>query len=376
MFDIEKLKEAMPPATFELFIDAFSKMENINKWTLVGGTALAIHLQHRLSEDLDFFIEKSTLEQENSNILDMITSLEKQGYDCILTENNDRNLNYLISEVKVTFFASGLKHLKNNCSSYENINVADIDIIIAMKIEAIIFYRIKTRDFYDIWSICKEKGISLFAMLDVFNKNSTKKATESLILQRLTKVDLDGDDEGLSGMIKGGSSSSIEKIRLWVKEQIKDNKKNENSILEKIVGIPSFIEENKDFYFGLERFSLPQKLASIGEYNLVSKCLELNIFDTTYRSISNKNLLDFYLLPEDENMFIKVLEYTKEIPSDWLESKVYGREDKVKYIKLENAIINSINKKHTEDRMKIVSMKHDINIEDYMRRVQNKKKIL
>jgi len=59
MFEIEQIQKAMPEATFELFTEGFSDIEYISNWTLVGGTALSIYLQHRLSEDLDFFIDNS-----------------------------------------------------------------------------------------------------------------------------------------------------------------------------------------------------------------------------------------------------------------------------------------------------------------------------
>ena len=54
MFKIEQLKKAMPEATFELFTEGFANIDYMKRWTLVGGTALSVHLQHRLSEDLDF----------------------------------------------------------------------------------------------------------------------------------------------------------------------------------------------------------------------------------------------------------------------------------------------------------------------------------
>ena len=44
----------MPKQTFELFSEGFSELKEINRWTLVGGTALSIHYHHRLSEDLGF----------------------------------------------------------------------------------------------------------------------------------------------------------------------------------------------------------------------------------------------------------------------------------------------------------------------------------
>lgn len=38
----------------EAIIEKVSRLECIAGWTLVGGTALAIQLDHRKSEDLDF----------------------------------------------------------------------------------------------------------------------------------------------------------------------------------------------------------------------------------------------------------------------------------------------------------------------------------
>jgi predicted nucleotidyltransferase component of viral defense system len=79
MFKLEQIKKAMPEATFELFTEGFADIDYMSKWTLVGGTALSIHLQHRLSEDLDFFIDKSTLDQERRHIEKMIRELEDKG---------------------------------------------------------------------------------------------------------------------------------------------------------------------------------------------------------------------------------------------------------------------------------------------------------
>ena len=38
----------------EAIIERVSRLKCIEEWTLVGGTALAIQLDHRKSEDLDF----------------------------------------------------------------------------------------------------------------------------------------------------------------------------------------------------------------------------------------------------------------------------------------------------------------------------------
>jgi hypothetical protein len=377
MFEIEQIKKAMPTATFELFTEGFSNINYISNWTLVGGTALSIHLHHRLSEDLDFFIEKSTLAQERTHIEKMISNLENQGYDCVMTHNNSENLDYEIEGVKVTFFASGLKNLKSNCHSYKNIEVASIATIIVMKMEAIISYRTKTRDFYDIYIIGEQEDISIFTMLDMYNNFTAKKAKEELLYTRFVTNPLDSDDEGLDGMeIKKKSVSDFSKLREWISDEVKKNKRREEEIILSILETPLLIVEYKDFNFGFQRLSLPQKLASIGQSEIVVKCLELNTFDIAYEDISGKNLLDYYLTAEENKVFEKILKYATIIPSKWLESRTYKREGKIEAIQCENYIINSIAKNHSDERMKIVAEKCGISFEKYAKRIEMKKTIL
>jgi len=49
-----KIKEYLKPKTAEV-LSSISEIEEIKNFTLVGGSALSIHLHHRFSEDLDFF---------------------------------------------------------------------------------------------------------------------------------------------------------------------------------------------------------------------------------------------------------------------------------------------------------------------------------
>lgn len=376
MFEIEQIKKAMPEATFELFTEGFSDIAYIRKWTLVGGTALSIHLHHRLSEDLDFFIEKSTLDQERAHIETMITDLEDQGYNCVKTHNNSENLDFEIEGVKVTFFASGIKNLKANCNSYKNIEVASVETIIAMKMEAIISYRTKIRDFYDIYTISEHKSISIFAMLDIYNIYSNKKGKEELLYYRFVSKPLDGDDEGLEGMMVKKGISTFSELRGWIIDEIIKNKTEEEKTILSILENPSRIEEYKEFNFGLQRISLPQKFSSIGRSDMVMLCLELNIFDVTYRDISGKNLLDYHLSSEDNEVFQKILECATEIPKEWLESKTYTREKKTEAIQLENSIINSVEKNQHRGRMIIIADKYGITIEEYLKKVEEKKRLI
>lgn len=377
MFEIEQIRKAMPEATFDLFTEGFSKIDYIRNWTLVGGTALSIHLQHRLSEDLDFFIEKSTFSQERTHIEKMIANLEEQGYDCVMTHNNSESLDYEIEGVKVTFFSSGLKNLKSNCSTYKNIEVASIETIIAMKMEAIISYRTKTRDFYDIYAISENKGIHIFTMLDIYNRHSNKKGKEELIYSRFAKKPLDSDDEGLSTMKAEKKNMSIfTELRGWIIREIIKNDTEEKKILINILESKALIKEYNNSYFGFQRISLPQKLASIDRPDMVAQCLKLNIFDIAYKDISGSNLLDCYLLPEDNQIFENILKYTVAIPQEWLQSRTYKREKKIEAIQRENSIINSVEKNQDKDRMILVAEKCNMTIEEYLKKVEEKKRIM
>lgn len=95
----------------------------------------------------------------------------------------------------------------------------------------------------------------------------------------------------------------------------------------------------------------------------------------TYEAISGKNLLDYYLLEEDNEIFRKILHHTTQIPPKWLDSRTYKREGKLEAIKCENSIINSIENNQTDERMKIVSEKFGLSFEEYVQRVEEKREV-
>lgn len=373
MFNSQQIEKAMPKQTFELFDEGFSELEEIGKWTLVGGTALSIHYHHRLSEDLDFFIKHSTLEQSRKTIFSLMQKLEEQGFEVVKIKEDERNLDFEIFGVKVTFFASGLHNLKENCEKYKHIEIASIETITAMKIDAIINYRTKSRDFFDIYTISKNANISLFSMLDIYNKESHVKTKENEILHRFIDKKLDSNDEGLSAM-KPQQKMSFSELRRWMVEQIKDNSREESKIINRLIESPSDIQKYTSMFFGFERMSLLQKFASISEPNMVLKCLEESIFDIGYKSIAGKNILDYYL--DDNEMFRQILYYAKEIPEAWLNSRLYRSKEKMPLILLENSLINCIKNSSSMDRMETVASARGIDFQFFVEMVERKRRVL
>ena len=371
---MKQLQASMPPATFELMSEGFMTMSEISRWTLVGGTALAIHYQHRLSEDLDFFIKNSTLQQDRKRIDKMMNILEQKGFDVIKLQENDTQIDFEISDVKVTFFASSLDILKNKSVSFENVAVAGIETIQAMKIDAILNHRTLSRDFFDIATIMKQEKLTIFDLLDSYKQHYTKKLSSSLILDRLTQRDYEADDPGLNPM-KPKNSINPSKFRQELAAQIKQQTQKDTKSINAIISNPSIIKQYLDRKFGLSRMNLPQKLASIGEDALVLKALKLGNYDITYKDIGGHTLLDNYL--ENDTMFAKILSFAKEIPDSWLQNRTFKRHNKDHLIALENSIISCAKNKHnSNEKIERVATKHKLEPKELIEKIEVKKKLL
>jgi len=370
MFEITQIERAMPRQTFLLFTEGLCELEEMSRWTLVGGTALSLHYHHRLSEDLDFFVKHSTLEQSKKSIWAMMERLESMGFDVIKVQEDDRNLDFEIFGVKVTFFASGLHNLKEQCKNYKQIEVASMNTIVAMKIDAIINYRTKSRDFYDIYTISCRENHSLFEMLDSYNQQYNQKIKESELLYRFLDKPLDSSDEGLSEMNPTDKITFV-KLRKWIANEIKINRQKETEIINTLLENTNLIAKYSNNYFGFERMSLLQKFASIYEPQMVLKALEISDFDIEYKSISGKNILDYYL--EDKEMFKTILSYAKTIPDEWMNSRMYELKGMREMILLENSLINCINNKSSPKRIEKVAKSREIELNLFNKMVEEKR---
>ena len=371
---MKQLQIFMPQATFELMSEGFMPMSEISRWTLVGGTALAIHYQHRLSEDLDFFIKNSTLQQDQKRIDKMMNLLEQKGFEVAKLQENDTQIDFEISGVKVTFFASSLDILQKESVSFENVAVAGIETIKAMKMDAILNHRTLSRDFFDIATIMKQEKLSIFDLLDSYKQHYTKKLSSSLILDRLTQRDYEPDDPGLNPM-KPKSSINPSKFRQELAVQIKQQTQKDTKSINTIISNPSIIKQYLDRKFGLSRMNLPQKLATLGEDELVLKALKAGNFDIAYKDISGRTLLDHYL--ENDTMFAKILGFAKEIPDEWLQSRTFKRHNKDHLIALENSVISCAKNKHnSNEKIERVASKHKLVPKELLKKIEAKEKLL
>jgi predicted nucleotidyltransferase component of viral defense system len=123
------------------------KCDFLNKYVLVGGSALALHLCHRKSEDLDFFTYEDNFDKKE--IYDFIKHFSQKE---ILNQTNEQ-IDLLLDGVKVTFFNAKWSFLKPQ--KIQKFNLASIESICAMKVN-VLFLRAKFRDYYDLYFLAKE----------------------------------------------------------------------------------------------------------------------------------------------------------------------------------------------------------------------------
>ena len=143
----------------EAIIGPVSRLDCLNGWVLAGGTALAVQLGHRLSEDLDF-MRWQTYKNERMDVdwpvirRQLETVGEIQSMD-ILDHNH---VEFVVSGVKLSFYARESKAPVMRTSPFMNhIVLADMGSIAAMKME-VMLRRSKFRDYYDLYCIFRNDG--------------------------------------------------------------------------------------------------------------------------------------------------------------------------------------------------------------------------
>ncbi len=140
-------------------------IEEVRPYVLIGGSALTIHINHRLSEDLDFAQwneDKSHRLTINANAI--FNSLQKEFSRVDIVNALDNQLDLIVNEIKVTFFVDNENQAPRDILDNNHLKIAGIKAIAAMKI-GLLFDRVKFRDYYDLFAIHKS-GLPLSQMVE------------------------------------------------------------------------------------------------------------------------------------------------------------------------------------------------------------------
>ena len=144
--------------------ESLSKLDFLNDFILIGGTALALQTANRLSEDLDFckwpLPDKSDIDWPR--ILKELTGIFKSVKPDILDFNQ---VNFYADNIKLSFYSNQLYRSPEMqvITVSHNIRIPDIETIGVLKLE-VMLRRSYFRDYYDLYSILKE-GKSLKSMV-------------------------------------------------------------------------------------------------------------------------------------------------------------------------------------------------------------------
>ena len=154
------MKEALVEKTLKV-IETISKMEFVKFYFLVGGTALALQLKHRLSEDLDFMCWKRTKKDKQNINIEKIKNELAQNYiinKVDILGNNHIEI-YIDESVKLSFYAPDkITPVIKPVHYLNNLILADEECIASLKMETFL-RRNEFRDYYDLYCILKNKDI-------------------------------------------------------------------------------------------------------------------------------------------------------------------------------------------------------------------------
>ena len=141
----------------ETIIEKVSLLDCLNGWTLVGGTALAIQLDHRKSEDLDFMRWQSHRgEKMDVDWPAIKKQLETVGEIKSMDIMDRNHVEFVVAGVKLSFYARESKSpVKQTVPFLNKIVLADVESIAAMKME-VMLRRSKFRDYYDLYCIFRQ----------------------------------------------------------------------------------------------------------------------------------------------------------------------------------------------------------------------------
>lgn len=174
---------------------------------LAGGTAIAAHLQHRVSRDLDFFLS------EPVDMDSLHARLEATGH-FVASQVAPGTINGVLGEARVQFLLADTQLNTEPLTFVDGIPIAGLGDLLAMKLK-VVMDRGELRDYFDLMAIEKRTRLTAEEGLGIFLERYRPKAPDeavTLIVRALGSLGDVQDDPGLP--VK---RSTIEKY--WAKRQ-------------------------------------------------------------------------------------------------------------------------------------------------------------
>lgn len=158
---------------------------------LAGGTALAIHLHHRYSDDFNFFsVREFDVKQLQQELLKLHSS------ELVLAEKGTLYMRIDGISVSCIHYPYALIY---PLKKYNNgIFLASVEDIAAMKLSALIARGTK-RDFIDLFILCRNKALS--EIFNLYIRRFRSSASDTYLLLRSITYFADAEDDPMPVMI-------------------------------------------------------------------------------------------------------------------------------------------------------------------------------
>ena len=188
-------------------------------FVLVGGTALALRISHRLSEDLDFaFAAGTRLPLQRLNALQL--ALEAEGtplarnddaaaadeFEIAGMELHDHQQDFVAADaVKLTFFCPEpevRRVLDQHPDEGGGPRVAELAELFALK-SLLTASRSRLRDWFDLWTLLEHHGFTMQQFHDVFDRAGVP-TTREIALRRLASGTTPVHDPGYEALGAAG----------------------------------------------------------------------------------------------------------------------------------------------------------------------------
>jgi len=166
----------------------FLKLKKFPEFYLVGGTALALQIGHRISIDFDLFSKKDI----PKSLLPKIKRVFK-GSKIEILVNHSEQLSVKIDGVKIDFVKYKFS-LISEPIEFEGVNILPIPEITAMKAYTL-NYRGTLKDYIDLYFILKDKHMTLREIESLAEKKYKDEFNFRLFLEQLVYLEGAKDDK-------------------------------------------------------------------------------------------------------------------------------------------------------------------------------------
>ncbi|MDR1022324.1 MAG: nucleotidyl transferase AbiEii/AbiGii toxin family protein [Prevotellaceae bacterium] len=222
--------EGLSPHAAAIF-EGVSRLNSIKEYVLMGGTALALQLRHRLSEDLDFCKWHKKGEKIAVNwpeVEQELATLGEVKKDLLSMSQCD----FYVSGVKITFLADN-NFTAPSCLRRQlflnNLAIIDLITIGAMKLD-VMSRRNAYRDFYDFYAILKS-GVALddlIANAGLYTRHTLRTKDMVSMLLSVAELSIPQDFDRLNPIYRVTPQEiqryMIEKVQIFLKNTGREKK--------------------------------------------------------------------------------------------------------------------------------------------------------